>query len=180
MANLWHELTPGPGAGLDVIYVVVEIPKRSRNKFVYDLQGGFIKLDRVLYSSLHYPGDYGFIPRTLYDDGDPMDVLVMTSEPAASGCIIEARPLGIFRLLDRDRHDDKVLAVPATDPLFNNYQELADVPPHFLEEVAHFFTVYKDLQQVQVTASGWEDRAVAQADIERACGLYAQHLRTRR
>ncbi len=180
MTNLWHELTPGPDVGLDVVYVVVEIPKRSRNKFVYDLQGGFIKLDRVLHSSLHYPGDYGFIPRTLYDDGDPVDVLVMTNEPAASGCIIEARPLGIFRMLDRGKHDDKILAVPATDPLFDAYRELADVPPHFLEEVAHFFSVYKDLQRQQVTPEKWEGRAVAEAEIERACKLYAQHLRAHR
>lgn len=180
MANLWHELTPGPGEGLDVVYVVVEIPKRSRNKFVYDLQGGFIKLDRVLLSSLHYPGDYGFIPRTLYDDGDPADVLVFSNEPTDSGCIIEARPLGIYRMLDRGLHDDKILAVPATDPLFNNYRELEDIPPHFLEEVAHFFTIYKDLQQVKVTGLGWEGRAVAEAEIERACEQYARHLRTRR
>lgn len=180
MANLWHELTPGPGEGLDVVYVVVEIPKRSRNKFVYDLQGGFIKLDRVLFSSLHYPGDYGFIPRTLYEDGDPTDVLVMTNEPTASGAIIEARPVGIFRLLDGDRHDDKILAVPATDPLFNAYQELEDIPPHFLDEVAHFFSVYKDLQRVKVTPQGWEGRAAAQAAIEHSCELYARYLRTRR
>ncbi len=180
MSNLWHELTPGPGTGLDVIYVVVEISKGSRNKFVYDLRGGFIKLDRVLHSSLHYPGDYGFIPRTLYDDGDPMDVLVMTNEPTAPGCIIEARPLGIFRLLDRGKHDDKVLAVPATDPLFNAYQELTDVPPHFLAEMAHFFSVYKSLQQQQVIPGEWEGRAVVQTDIERACGLYGQYRRTTR
>lgn len=180
MANLWHELTPGPGAGTDVVYVVVEIPKRSRNKFIYDLEGGFIKLDRVLHSSLHYPGDYGFIPRTLYDDGDPVDVLVMTNEPGASGCIIEARPLGIFRLLDRGQHDDKILAVPATDPLFANYRTLSDVPQHFLEEVKHFFTVYKNLQKEAVTAGAWEGHEVAQAEIERACGLYARHLRAHR
>jgi inorganic pyrophosphatase len=102
IANLWRELPPGPDAPR-VIYVVVEIPKRSRNKYEYDEQGGFIKLDRVLYSSLHYPGDYGFIPRTLHEDGDPLDVLVMTNEPTFSGCVIEARPLGIFHLLDRGR-----------------------------------------------------------------------------
>ncbi len=180
MANLWHELTPGPGAGLDVVYVVVEIPKGSRNKFVYDLEGGFVKLDRVLFSSLHYPGDYGFIPRTVYEDGDPADVLVMTNEPTASGAIIEARPVGIFRMLDGELHDDKILAVPATDPLFDVYRELPDIPPHFLEEVAHFFTVYKDLQGVKATARGWEGRTVAEAEIERSCERYAHYLRTRR
>ncbi len=181
MSNLWHELQPGPGPGLDVVYVVVEIPKRSRNKFVYDMQGGFIKLDRVLHSSLHYPGDYGFIPRTLYDDGDPADVLVMTNGPSSSGCIIEARPVGIFRMLDRGLHDDKLLAVPATDPLFDSYRDLDDIPPHFLNEVAHFFSVYKDLQQVRTEPQGWEGRDVACAEIECALDRYThQWLRIHR
>ncbi len=180
MTNLWHELTPGPAGETDVVYVVVEIPNRSRNKFVYDIEGGFIKLARVLHSSLHYPGDYGFIPRTLYDDGEPVDVLVMNNEPSAPGCIIEARPLGIFRTLDRGLRDDKVLAVPATDPLFDGYRELDDVPAHFLEEVAHFFSVYKNLQHEQVDVLKWEGRAVALQEIERGIGMYTQRLRTTR
>ncbi len=179
MANLWHELPPGPQLP-EIIYVVVEIPKRSRNKFEYDEAGGFIKLDRVLYSSLHYPGDYGFIPRTLDDDGDPLDVLVMTNEPTFPGCVIEARPVGVFRMLDRGVPDAKILAVPATDPLYDTTHELADVPPHFLEEVRHFFSVYKDLQHMRVETVGWEDRTAALAEVERAIQLYAQSLRTRR
>jgi inorganic pyrophosphatase len=177
MANLWHDLPPGPPNVPESIYVIVEIPKRSRNKFEYD-KSGFMKLDRVLYSSLHYPGDYGFIPRTHYDDGDPLDVLVMTNEPTFPGCVIEARPLGIFRMLDRGLHDDKILAVPATDPLFDSYQELEDVPPHFLQEVAHFFSVYKDLQHIGVEVLEWEGREVAISEIERALDLYARYLRT--
>jgi len=180
MTNLWHELPPGPTAELDVVYVVVEVPKRSRNKFEYDKNGGFIKLDRVLYSSLHYPGDYGFIPRTHYDDGDPLDIIVMTNEPTFPGCVIEARPLGIFRMLDRGLADDKILAVPATDPLFDGYQELEDVPPHFLEEVAHFFSVYADLLKNKVKVLKWEGREMALAEIERALDLYAKYLRTSR
>jgi inorganic pyrophosphatase len=172
MANLWHDLPPGPGAP-EVVYVIVEIPKRSRNKYEYDKRDGFVKLDRVLYSSLHYPGDYGFIPRTYYDDGDPFDVLVMTNEPSFPGCVIEARPIGIFRMRDRDVPDDKVLAVPATDPIFDNYAGLDDVPPHFLDEVTHFFSVYKDLQHVGVDALGWEDREAALIEIRRAIALYA-------
>ena len=177
MANLWHDIPPGPKAP-GVVYVIVEIPKRSRNKFEYDTQGGFIKLNRVLYSSLHYPGDYGFIPRTLYDDGDPLDVLVMTNEPTFPGCVIEARPLGIFRMRDKGLADDKVLAVPATDPLFDGNQELEDIPPHFLHEVAHFFSVYKDLQHIRVETLEWEGREVAMNEIERSISLYAKHLRT--
>ena len=172
MANLWHDLPPGPEAP-EVIYVIVEIPKRSRNKYEYDKRGGFVKLDRVLYSSVHYPGDYGFIPRTHYDDGDPMDVLVMVNEPSFPGCVIEARPLGIFRMLDRGVPDDKILAVPATDPLFEGYETLEDVAPHFLDEVTHFFSVYKDLQDVGVEDLDWEGREAAMAEIERSVALYA-------
>ena len=177
MANLWHDLPPGPNVP-ESVYVIVEIPKRSRNKFEYDKKGGFIKLDRVLYSSLHYPGDYGFIPRTHYDDGDPLDVLVITNEPTFPGCVIEARPVGIFRMEDRGVADDKVLAVPATDPLFDNYTDLEDVPPHFMEEVVHFFSVYKDLQHERVVPKGWDDCKAARSEIERSLELYAQYLRS--
>ncbi len=172
MANLWHDLPPGPDAPA-VVYVIVEIPKRSRNKYEYDKRDGFVKLDRVLYSSLHYPGDYGFIPRTYYDDGDPLDILVMTNEPTFPGCVIEARPIGIFRMRDRDVPDDKILAVPATDPLFEGYTSLENVPPHFLAEVTHFFSVYKDLQHIGVEPLGWEGREPALAEIRRSIALYA-------
>ena len=106
--NLWRELSPGPDWP-KVIYVVVEIPKGSRNKYEYDESGGFVKLDRVLFSSLHYPGDYGFVPQTLHTDGDPLDVLVMTNEPTFSGCVIEARPLGVYGLIDKEQIDDNIL-----------------------------------------------------------------------
>ena len=115
MQNLWRELRPGPKVP-DIVYAIVEIPKGSRNKYEYNKENGVIVLDRVLFSSLHYPGDYGLIPRTFYDDGDPLDILLMTNEPTFPGCIIQARPIGIFRMLDRGVNDDKVLAVPATDP----------------------------------------------------------------
>ena len=144
MKNLWRELPSGPQPP-EVVYTIVEIPRGSRNKYEYQEAMGIIKLDRLLYSSLHYPGDYGIIPQTLAEDGDPLDVLIMVTQPTFPGCVVEVRPLGLFRMLDRDQADDKVLAVPASDPLYNEYRELDDVPPHFLKEVAHFFTVYKDL-----------------------------------
>jgi inorganic pyrophosphatase len=175
--NLWRELPPGPDWP-NVIYVVVEIPKKSRNKYEYDAKGGFVKLDRVLFSSLHYPGDYGFIPQTLHDDGDPLDVLVITNEPTYSGCVIEARPLGVFHLMDREQVDDKILAVPHTDPLFNAYRSLDDVPPHFLEEVTHFFNVYKDLESGVVEGKGWDGIERAYQEIERAVQHYQKHLKT--
>ena len=177
ITNLWRELPPGPDAPR-VVYVVVEIPKGSRNKYEYDERGGFIKLDRVISASLHYPGDYGFIPRTLHHDGDPLDVLVMTNEPTFSGCVIEARPLGVFHLMDRGKVDDKILAVPDTDPLFKDYNALESVPAHFLEEVAHFFSVYKDLERVEVQGKGWEGLERAHEEIEEAVGIYVQRLRS--
>jgi inorganic pyrophosphatase len=177
--NLWHELPPGPDWPT-VIYVVVEIPKKSRNKYEYDEQGGFVKLDRVLFSSLHYPGDYGFIPQTLHADGDPLDVLVMINEPTFAGCVIEARPLGVFRLLDKGQLDDKILAVPHTDPLFREYHTLENVPPHFLEEMGHFFSVYKDLESDEVVGRGWEGLERAYAEIEHAVERYREHVRDRR
>ncbi len=178
MMNLWHELPSGPDWPR-VIYVVVEIPKKSRNKYEYDEKGGFVKLDRVLFSSLHYPGDYGFIPRTLHDDGDPLDVLVMTNEPTFAGCVIEARPLGLFRLVDKGEIDDKILAVPHTDPLFNDYQSLEDVPTHFMDEVAHFFSVYKDLEIGQAEARGWSGIEDAYQEIEKAVDRYWEHMQGR-
>jgi inorganic pyrophosphatase len=171
MQNLWRDLRPGPKAP-DVVYAIIEIPKGSRNKYEYHKETGIIVLDRVLFSSLVYPGDYGLIPRTFYDDGDPLDILLMTNEPTFPGCIIQARPIGIFRMLDRDLADDKVLAVPETDPLFSEYHDLKDVPPHFLQEVSHFFEVYKDLEGMRTKPLGWEDAASAKRDIMRAVGLY--------
>jgi inorganic pyrophosphatase len=126
--NLWRDLPPGPQPP-EIVYTIVEIPRGSRNKYEYHEAMGIIKMDRLLYSSLHYPGDYGLIPQTLADDGDPLDTLIMVTEPTFPGCVVEVRPLGLFRMLDRGQADDKVLAVPASDPLYNEYRDLDDVPP---------------------------------------------------
>ncbi|MGD8244024.1 MAG: inorganic diphosphatase [Anaerolineae bacterium] len=176
--NLWRELTSGPDWP-HVINVIVEIPRGSRNKYEYDRDAGFLKLDRVLFSSLHYPGDYGFIPRTLEVNGDPMAVLVMTNEPTFPGCVIEARPLGIFRLIDKGEYDPKILAVPHTDPLFSEYHNLDDVPRHFLDEAAHFFSVYKDLEMAQVEAKGWADQEASYQEIRQAIDRYWEHVQGR-
>jgi inorganic pyrophosphatase len=169
--NLWHELEPGPEPP-DLIYVIVEIPKGSRNKYEYSKELGVLKLDRVLFSSLYYPGDYGLIPRSYYEDGDPLDVLVMNNEATFPGCVIEARPIGMFKMLDRDMPDDKILAVPARDPLFEGYQSIDDIPQHFLREVAHFFEVYKDLEGVRIKTIGWEGVEKARQQIEHAVNFY--------
>ncbi len=169
--NLWHELPPGSDPP-DVVYTIVEIPRGSRNKYEYHKQAGIIVLDRVLYSSLYYPGDYGLIPRTYYDDGDPLDILVMINEPTFPGAVIETRPIGLFRMLDRGAPDDKILAVPHKDPLYRDYHDLKDVAKHFLDEVAHFFSVYKDLEGARVEVIGWEGAEAAKERIRHAITLY--------
>lgn len=171
--NLWHNLPTGPEVPR-IVYCIVEIPKGSRNKYEYSKKAGIIKLDRVLYSSMHYPGDYGLIPQTYAEDGDPMDIMVMVNEPTFSGCVIEARPIGIFHMTDRGDPDDKILAVPATDPLFNDYADLSDVPRHFLNEVAHFFQTYKQLQGIQVTPKGWENADAAYQIIIQSIQRYKE------
>jgi inorganic pyrophosphatase len=161
-------------AGTDlpsVIHAIVEIPKGRRSKFEVDKKTGLLRLDRYLYSSSHYPGDYGFIPQTLAEDGDALDVLVMVNEPTFSGCLIEARIVGIFRMKDRGANDFKVLGVPHRDPLFEEYKDLDDVPSHFLKEVEHFFITYKQLEGVTVEPEGWADSKEAikevRASVER-------------
>jgi inorganic pyrophosphatase len=169
--HLWHEVEPGPDAP-ETINVIVEIPRGSRNKYEYDKKVGAIKLDRVLSASVFYPGDYGFIPQTFYDDDDPLDVLVVINTPTFPGCVLQARPIGIFHLVDRGEPDDKILAVPQFDPFFADIREYTELPAHFLKEVTHFFKVYKDLEGVTTEARGWEGADVAKERIRHAINLY--------
>src|SRR6185437_2142696 len=136
--HLWRDLAPGRNPPEEVT-AVVEIPFGSRNKYELDKTTGIMKLDRVLYSSVHYPGDYGFIPRTLHEDGDPIDVLVMVKEQTFSGCMIDVSPLGVLRMLDRGEPDDKILAAPHHDPSYEEFFDIADSPRHVLKEVEYFF-----------------------------------------
>lgn len=169
--NLWHDLT-AHGETKDTIHVVVEIARGSRNKYEYHKPTGAIILDRVLFSAVHYPGDYGFIPQTYYDDNDPLDVLVMTNAPTFPGCIVEARPVGIFHLVDKGEADDKILAVLHHDPFFANITDYRELPPHFLREVTHFFSVYKHLEGYTTEVRGWEGPDVARERIQYAIDLY--------
>jgi inorganic pyrophosphatase len=173
--HLWHNLTPGPQLP-DIVYAVVEVPKGSRNKYEYSKRAGIIKLDRVLYSPLHYPGDYGFIPQTFFEDGDPMDILVMMNEPTFPGCVIEARPVGMLKMIDKGEMDYKVLAVPATDPNFDEYHDLENLPKHFLKEVQHFFMVYKELQGTQSTNDGWVSAEPTKQAIEESIVNYRKNF----
>ena len=163
-------------AGTDIPHVVnafVEIPRGSRNKYEVDKKTGFIRLDRHLYSSSVYPGDYGFIPQTLAEDGDPLDILVMVNEATFSGCLIEARVIGLFRMKDRGKNDYKVLGVPNRDPLFEEYRNLRDIPSHFLREVDHFFATYKQLEGVSIETMGWAPAADATAEVKASVERYA-------
>jgi len=171
--HLWHNLSPGPNPP-DIIYAVIEVPKGSRNKYEYSKKAGVIKLDRVLYSPLHYPGDYGFIPQSFFEDGDPMDVLVMMNEATFPGCVIEARTLGMLKMIDRGELDYKVLAAPATDPFFSQYLTFDDIPTHYLEEVKHFFMTYKQLEGTTVENQGWVGTAEARQAVRASMQLYQE------
>jgi inorganic pyrophosphatase len=156
----WHDLPPGRHVP-DEVTAVIEIPSGSRNKYELDKKSGLLRLDRVLYSAVHYPGDYGFIPRTLAEDHDPCDVLVLLNEPTFPGCQIDARPIGVLKMLDRNELDYKILAVPSQDPFYHEYFDIADIPQHYLKEVEHFFHIYKDLEGKRVQTVGWEKSDVA-------------------
>jgi inorganic pyrophosphatase len=165
--------TVSPGSHIpSVVNAIVEIPKGRRSKFEVDKKTGLMRLDRYLFSSSHYPGDYGLIPQTLADDGDHLDVLVMVHEPTFSGCLIEARVVGLFKMKDRGANDFKVLGVPHFDPLFAEYQELDNVPKHFLREVAHFFGTYKQLEGAAVDVLGWAPAADAIAEVQASVERY--------
>ncbi len=141
--------------------VLIEIPKGSRNKYEFDKARGVFRLDRMLFSSMHYPSDYGFIVDTLAEDGDALDALVLIGEPTFPGCHIPARPIGLFRMRDEKGLDHKILCVPLNDPQWNHIRKLADVPPHLLIEIEHFFDVYKELEKKKTAVEGWEDAEIA-------------------
>jgi len=158
-----HELT-----------VIIEIPKGSRNKYEFDHELGGIKLDRFLFSSVVYPTDYGFIPDTLSLDGDPLDVMVCVSEPTFPGCQITVKPIALFRMEDDKGIDDKVLCVPVSDPAWNKLDRLEDLSDQLRDEIAHFFSIYKDLEQKAVKVDGWYPREDALKEIEESRKRFAE------
>ena len=145
--------------------VLIEIPKGSRNKYEYDKVKKVVRYDRMIFSSMHYPSDYGFVPETLALDGDPLDALVLVSDPTFPGCLIEVKPLGLFRMYDEKGPDDKLLCVPVSDPIWNKLTSIQEVNPHIIKEIEHFFRVYKDLEEKKVGIEGWEDKESAIASI---------------
>jgi inorganic pyrophosphatase len=148
------------------IEVIIEVPQGSRNKYEMDPATGRIRLDRMLFTSTRYPADYGFIPGTLAEDGDPLDAMVLLSESAFPGIQVSVRPVAVFWMGDEHGPDAKILAVPAHDPRYKQLRDLADIPAHLLAEISHFFDVYKELDPGKGTdARGWEDRDAAEQEI---------------
>lgn len=140
----------------DAIEVVVEIPRGARNKYEYDHKRDIIRLDRVLYSSVHYPSDYGFIPETLADDGDHLDILIIVEEPTFPGCHVPVRPIGVLNMLDINGEDQKILAVPVGDPRFERVKDIDDLSSHWLREIENFFDTYKALEDINTVVLGWD------------------------
>jgi inorganic pyrophosphatase len=148
-------IPPQPKPG--IINVLIEIPGGSKNKYEFDKDMNAFALDRVLFASVKYPYDYGFVPNTLADDGDPLDGMVMMDEPTFPGCVIAARPIGMLLMIDGGDRDEKILCVPAEDPRYNEVKSLKDIAPHRLEEIAEFFRTYKNLEKKVTEIQGWKD-----------------------
>jgi inorganic pyrophosphatase len=179
MSRMTKYMNVSPGTDIPhVVNAIIEIPQGSRSKFELDKETGLFRLDRYLFSSLHYPGDYGLIPQTLAEDGDPLDVLVMVNEPTFTGCLIETRVVGLFKMKDRDANDFKVFGVPNSDPLFKEFKDLDNVPSHFLKEVEHFFATYKELEGVSTETLGWFPAEDAIREVRECVERYRKHNAT--
>ena len=148
MANIWHDI-PAARITPEDFYAVIEITKGSRKKYELDKETGFLLLDRILYTSTHYPANYGFIPRTFADDGDPLDVLVLCDEPIYPMTLMRVYPIGVMRMIDGGALDDKIIAVPFSDPTYNHIRSIDELPAHIFDEMMHFFSVYKQLENKQ-------------------------------
>jgi inorganic pyrophosphatase len=158
----------------ETFIVRVEIPKGSRNKYEYDEELEAIKLDRFLFSSMVYPTDYGYFPETMGEDDDPLDAMVCVSEPTFPGCVIEVQPIALFKMEDDGKVDDKILCVPIHDPAWNKFKELDDMPDQLKDEIEHFFSVYKDLEQKKVKVDGWYSREEGVSTIKEAQERHSQ------
>jgi inorganic pyrophosphatase len=161
-----------PKKNCETFDVLIEIPKGSRNKYEYDFELNKIRFDRMLFSSMMYPADYGFIPETLALDGDPLDVLVLSTMPTIPMCVIEVKPIGVFNMSDEKGPDEKVICVPVSDPIWNKYNNLTDLNPHLIKEIEHFFRVYKDLEEKEVIVDGWGDNKAAFAILNECIERY--------
>src|SRR5204862_2823826 len=166
-------LPTGDGAPAEV-NAVIEIPRGDTNKYEYDKTLHVFRLDRNLYSPVHYPGDYGFIPSTLSDDGDPLDVLVLVDAPSFTGCVMTVRPIGALMMLDQGSEDEKILAVGLHNPIYKNVNVYTELYPHLLLEIEHFFSVYKELEAKRTRIKGWEDAERARKIVSESQTRYQE------
>lgn len=167
MKNIWHDISPNRIKPEDFV-AVVEISKGSKKKYELDKETGLIILDRILYTSTHYPANYGFIPRTYGDDMDPLDVLVLCSESIEPLTLVRCYPIGVMNMIDNELGDEKIIAIPFNDPNFNIYESINELPPHLFDEMKHFFSVYKELENKETAVNEFGDRDEA-IDIIRYC-----------
>ena len=175
MNNIWHGIQPGRIKPNDFIGVI-EIPKGCKMKYELDKETGLLILDRVLYTSTHYPANYGFIPRTYGDDLDPLDVLVLCSESLAPMTLVRCYPIGVIRMVDNGRNDEKIIAIPFSDPTYNQFQSIDELPKHVFNEMAHFFSVYKALERKETVVDEVQPTDVAVHVIRNAIDSYVEHF----
>ncbi len=175
MANIWHHISP-KRINKDDFICVIEISKGSKKKYELDKDTGFLMLDRILYTSTHYPANYGFIPRTYGDDNDPLDVLLLCSEPMDPMTLVRAYPIGVISMIDNGRNDEKIIAIPFNDPTYNHYTNIDQLPAHVFDEMRHFFTVYKNLENKSTAVNEVSDRDTAVRVIEAAIEKYIEHF----
>lgn len=173
--NIWHDISPKRISPTDFV-AVIEIEKGSKKKYELDKETGLIMLDRILYTSTHYPANYGFIPRTYGDDLDPLDVLVLCSETIEPLTLVRCYPIGVMSMVDNGRQDEKIIAVPFQDPNYNSYRDIDDLPEHIFSEMRHFFTVYKALENKQTAVKEIAGREEAERIIQTANDSYVEHF----
>ena len=171
MSNIWHDISPKRITPDDFV-CVVEISKGSKNKYELDKETGFIMLDRILYTSTHYPANYGFIPRTYGDDLDPLDVLLLCSEPIEPLTLVRAFPIGVISMIDNGHSDEKIIAIPFSDPMYNQYSDIDQLPNHIFDEMMHFFKVYKNLENKETAVNKIQKRDKAIEVISQAIDNY--------
>ncbi|XP_068341768.1 soluble inorganic pyrophosphatase 4-like [Pyrus communis] len=174
-AHPWHDLEIGPGAP-KIFNCVIEIPKGSKVKYELDKKTGLIKVDRILYSSVVYPHNYGFIPRTLCEDNDPLDVLIIMQEPVVPGCFLRAKAIGLMPMIDQGEKDDKIIAVCADDPEYRHYNDIKELPPHRLAEIRRFFEDYKKNENKEVAVDDFLPAATAFDAVQHSMNLYADYI----
>ncbi|NTW14771.1 MAG: inorganic diphosphatase [Candidatus Moranbacteria bacterium] len=172
--NLWHEISEGAKAP-EVVNVIIECPKGTKNKYEIDKETGLIKLDRAMKTAQDYPFDYGFVPRSLWEDGDPLDVVVLTTYPLAPGILVEVRPVAVMGMIDCGEGDDKIIAVPKDDLRWDDVKDLKDINPHTLKEIQHFFQTYKSIEEgKEVVVKKFRGKKEAVAAVKKGLSLYAK------